>query len=385
MGAAPDRVPAGAGRGADVPGAGFRRAAEVLDGLPAGELDRRIGDGTLQALPGIGATTAQVITEAASGAEPAYLTRLLGEAAAGAGRRPARRAARRLPHPLGLVRRRQPAAGDGRGGTRPRSRVDRADRPLAAADRGQRAVRRAAAGTAGADRRAERGARPVPDPDRHRGRHPRGRRRWTRTRTCSDSSTSWSPASTPSCGCPPGPMTDADGDRRAQPARRRARPLHRAAARRPGPAGVGLRRRRGVRRLPRARRAVEINCRPERMDPPDRLLGLAAEMGCVFAIDTDAHAPGQLDWLGNGTARAEEFGVPPDPDNQHPRRRRGDPLAAAPSGRDADPPCGPDAASVQIRVVHWKPGHGSGTARSPRWKKVVRCTCSGWVPWCSGC
>jgi putative hydrolase len=55
--------------------------------------------------------------------------------------------------------------------------------------------------------------------------------------------------------------------------------------------------------------AVEINCRPERMDPPDRLLGLAAEAGCLFAIDTDAHAPGQLDWLGNGTVRAEAFGI----------------------------------------------------------------------------
>jgi len=58
--------------------------------------------------------------------------------------------------------------------------------------------------------------------------------------------------------------------------------------------------------------AVEINCRPERMDPPDRLLRLAADKGCMFAIDTDAHAPGQLDWLGNGTARAEAFGIPPD-------------------------------------------------------------------------
>jgi putative hydrolase len=58
--------------------------------------------------------------------------------------------------------------------------------------------------------------------------------------------------------------------------------------------------------------AVEINCRPERMDPPDRLLGLAAEAGCRFAIDTDAHAPGQLDWLGNGTVRAEKFGISPE-------------------------------------------------------------------------
>ena len=58
--------------------------------------------------------------------------------------------------------------------------------------------------------------------------------------------------------------------------------------------------------------AVEINCRPERMDPPDRLLQLAAETGCLFAIDTDAHAPGQLDWLGHGTARAEKADLGPD-------------------------------------------------------------------------
>jgi putative hydrolase len=58
--------------------------------------------------------------------------------------------------------------------------------------------------------------------------------------------------------------------------------------------------------------AVEINCRPERMDPPDPLLRLAAEAGCLFAIDTDAHAPGQLDWLGNGTVRAEKAGLGPD-------------------------------------------------------------------------
>ena len=57
--------------------------------------------------------------------------------------------------------------------------------------------------------------------------------------------------------------------------------------------------------------AVEINCRPERLDPPDRLLRLAAEMGCLFAIDTDAHAPGQLDWLANGTVRAEQAGITP--------------------------------------------------------------------------
>ncbi len=55
--------------------------------------------------------------------------------------------------------------------------------------------------------------------------------------------------------------------------------------------------------------AVEINSRPERLDPPRRLLTLAVEIGCRFSIDTDAHAPGQLDWQIYGCARAEECGV----------------------------------------------------------------------------
>jgi putative hydrolase len=58
--------------------------------------------------------------------------------------------------------------------------------------------------------------------------------------------------------------------------------------------------------------ALEINSRPERLDPPRRLLTLAREMGCRFSIDTDAHAPGQLDWQPFGCARAEECGVTPD-------------------------------------------------------------------------
>jgi putative hydrolase len=56
--------------------------------------------------------------------------------------------------------------------------------------------------------------------------------------------------------------------------------------------------------------AVEINSRPERLDPPRRLLSLAVELGCDFSIDTDAHAPGQLDWQDAGCARAVECGVP---------------------------------------------------------------------------
>ncbi|MET7289541.1 PHP domain-containing protein [Streptomyces sp. NPDC005573] len=56
--------------------------------------------------------------------------------------------------------------------------------------------------------------------------------------------------------------------------------------------------------------AVEINSRPERLDPPRRLLREAVAAGTLFAVDTDAHAPGQLDWQAYGCARAEECGVP---------------------------------------------------------------------------
>jgi len=56
--------------------------------------------------------------------------------------------------------------------------------------------------------------------------------------------------------------------------------------------------------------AVEINARPERCDPPDELVALALEAGCLFSIDSDAHAPGQLDFQIYGCARAERLGVP---------------------------------------------------------------------------
>jgi putative hydrolase len=58
--------------------------------------------------------------------------------------------------------------------------------------------------------------------------------------------------------------------------------------------------------------AVEINSRPERRDPPSRLIHEALEAGCLFSIDTDAHAPGQLDFLPYGAARAVAAGVPAD-------------------------------------------------------------------------
>jgi putative hydrolase len=58
--------------------------------------------------------------------------------------------------------------------------------------------------------------------------------------------------------------------------------------------------------------AVEINCRPERLDPPRELLALAVHHGCWFSIDSDAHATGQLEWQPHGCDRAAECEVPID-------------------------------------------------------------------------
>jgi putative hydrolase len=58
--------------------------------------------------------------------------------------------------------------------------------------------------------------------------------------------------------------------------------------------------------------AVEINSRPERKDPPRNLLKQAVDIGCCFSIDTDAHAPGQLEWQYIGCDRAAECGVTED-------------------------------------------------------------------------
>jgi putative hydrolase len=56
--------------------------------------------------------------------------------------------------------------------------------------------------------------------------------------------------------------------------------------------------------------AVEINCRPERRDPPEELLDLALQWDCKVSIDTDAHAPGQLEWQPWGCGLAVDRGVP---------------------------------------------------------------------------
>ena len=75
-----------------------------------------------------------------------------------------------------------------------------------------------------------------------------------------------------------------------------------------------------------SRTAVEINCRPERMDPPDDLLAQAVAMGCTFAIDSDAHSPGQLEWVAIGCDRAAKAGIGPE---RIINCRRGHPLGDA--------------------------------------------------------
>ena len=289
----------------------FRRAAAVLDSLPPGELDRRVGAGTLQALPGIGAVTARVITEAAGGAEPAYLSRLLGD------QPPSPRAGLRA-----ALRGDCHTHSDWSDGGSPPAEMAEAARDLghewiALTDHSPRLT---VAGGLSAERlRAQLELINMLNSKLAPFRILTG----IEVDILEDGSLDQDDgllgqldvvvASVHSkLRMPAGPMTE-----RMVAAVRNPRVdvlghcTGRILAGRGRPESVfdadavfGACRDHGV--------AVEINCRPERMDPPDPLLRRAAEAGCLFAIDTDAHAPGQLDWLGNGTARAEESGIPPE-------------------------------------------------------------------------
>ena len=59
-------------------------------------------------------------------------------------------------------------------------------------------------------------------------------------------------------------------------------------------------------------KAVEVNCRPERLDPPRRMLAMVDDMDVKVAVDTDAHARGQLAWQGYGCARVAETEIGPE-------------------------------------------------------------------------
>jgi putative hydrolase len=290
----------------------FRRAAAVLDALPPGELERRVAAGTLEALPGIGATTAQVVTEAAGGRQPAYLARLLED----------------QPPPehdelRAALRGDCHTHSDWSDGGSPPAEMAEAARELglewiALTDHSPRLT--VANGLSAERLRAQLGLVGELNAELAPFRILTG----IEVDILEDGSLDQRDdllgeldvvvASVHSkLRMPAGPMTDRMVTAISNPhvdvlGHLTGRMLG-GRARRPESAFdpdavLAACREHGV--------AVEINCRPERRDPPDPLLRLAAEAGCLFAIDTDAHAPGQLDWLGNGTTRAEKAGITSD-------------------------------------------------------------------------
>jgi putative hydrolase len=290
----------------------FRRAAAVVDGLSAAELDRRIAAGTLQALPGIGESTAKVIAEAAAGQEPGYLARLLGEQPPAAPADGLRAALRGDCH----------THSDWSDGGSPPLEMAEAARDLghewiALTDHSPRLT--VANGLSAERLRAQLEL----IGELNAGLAPFRILTGIEVDILEDGSLDQDPALLSQLDVvvasvhsllrmPAGPMTarmikavrDPNTDVLGHCTGRRIIGRGRPESVFDAEAVFGACREHGV--------AVEINCRPDRMDPPDPLLRLAAEMGCVFAIDSDAHAPGQLDWLVNGTVRAEEFDISAD-------------------------------------------------------------------------
>ncbi len=288
----------------------FRRAAEVTSGLQVAELNRRVADGSLQALQGIGPATAEVIAQAVAGRDPDYLTNLLGGAE---------------PAPASAMR--ESLRGDchahsdwSDGGSPPREMAQAArdlghdwmaltdHSPRLTVANGLSAERltdqleligklnddlapfRILTGIevdiledGGLDQREDLLARldVVVASVHSKLRMPAQEMTPRMLRAIAN------------------PHVDVLGHCTGRMVAGRGRPQSQFDAARVFAAC----RDHGV--------AVEINCRPERQDPPDDLLRLAADMGCLFAIDTDAHAPGQLDWIGSGCVRAEGVGIAP--------------------------------------------------------------------------
>ena len=293
----------------------FRRAAEVVAGLPAGELQRRLGEGSLRTLNGIGETTAEVITQAAAGQQPAYLTRLLEENGGPLAASAMRAALRGDCH----------THSDWSDGGSPPGEMAEAARALghewiALTDHSPRLT--VANGLSPERLEAQLGLVSRLNSELAPFRILTG----IEVDILDDGSLDQREdllsrldvvvASVHSkLRMPAGPMTERMVTAVSNPhvdvlGHCTGRLLSGRGGRgRPesefDPAAVfGACLGHGV--------AVEINCRPERRDPPGRLLRLAAEMGCLFSIDTDAHAPGQLDWLENGCERAERHGITPD-------------------------------------------------------------------------
>jgi putative hydrolase len=289
----------------------FRRAAQVVAELPAGELDRRLSDGTLQALAGIGPATAEVITQAASGQPPAYLTKLIEEAqlAVHSGLRQALRgdchthstwsdggsppaemaeAARDLGHEWIALTDHSPrlTVANGLSAERLEEQLE-----LVGDLNNELAPFRILTGIevdiledGRLDQREDMlAALDVVVASVHSKLRMPAREMTQRMITAVSN-----------------PHVDVLGHCTGRLIVGRGRPESEFDPERVFGACIEH----GV--------AVEINCRPERQDPPDRLLRIAADMGCLFSIDTDAHAPGQLDWLDSGCGRAETLGIAPN-------------------------------------------------------------------------
>ncbi len=295
----------------------FRRAAEVTAGVPRAELERRAAEGTLQALPGIGPVTAAVIAQAVGGQQPAYLARLLDEAQppertglraalrgdchthsdwSDGGSPPAEMAAtaRDLGHEWVALTDHSPRLTVARGLSAERLAeqlaVVRALNESLAPFRILTGIEVDILEDGGLDQRDDLlGRLDVVVASVH-----------SKLRMPAEAMTARMLAAVRNphvdvLGHCTGRLLGGRGGRGG-----RGRPESAFDA----VAVFTACRDSGV--------AVEINCRPERQDPPARLLRLAADIGCVFAIDTDAHAPGQLDWLDSGCLRAESLGIGPD-------------------------------------------------------------------------
>ena len=286
----------------------FRRASDVIGGLPPGELDQRIRDGSLQALPGIGPATAEVIAQAAAGREPEYLTRLLGDAVpaersalrdalrgdchahsdwsdGGSPPREMAEAARDLGHDWIALTDHSPrlTVANGLSPERLIGQLDLIGRLNAdlAPFRMLTGIEVDILEDGSLDQRDDLlGRLDVVVASVHsKLRMPAGEMTERMVAAVSN------------------PLVDVLGHCTGRLIFGRGRPESQFDPQRVFEAC----RDHGV--------AVEINCRPERQDPPDQLLRIAADIGCLFSIDTDAHAPGQLDWIGGGCARAEAAGI----------------------------------------------------------------------------
>jgi putative hydrolase len=289
----------------------FRRAAQVVGDLAPGELERRLKAGTLEALPGIGATTALVIAEAAAGQQPGYLTRLLGE------QPPAERdamrdalrgdchthsdwsdggspplemaeAARVLGHEWIALTDHSPrlTVANGLSASRLEAQLE-----LIEALNAELAPFRILTGIevdiledGALDQDEELLARldlvVASVHSKLRMDSAQMTRRMMRAVTS--------------------PNVDVLGHCTGRIIVGRGRPASTFNAEQVFEmcAATGT--------------AVEINSRPERLDPPEELLDLALSLGCLVTIDTDAHAPGQLEWQRFGCEKAATAKVPND-------------------------------------------------------------------------